>query len=54
MQVGTWRRTVKRTKVDVAVTPLVALSTRDRTVADSAFRSYGHFLGLPCSVTRTA
>jgi hypothetical protein len=48
--VGTWRRTVKRTKVEVAVTELVALSARDRTAVEAAFRPYGQFLGLPCSV----
>jgi hypothetical protein len=51
--VGTWRRTVKRTKVEVAVTELVALSTRDHTAVEAAFRPYGHFLGLPPTVTWT-
>jgi hypothetical protein len=49
--VGTWRRTVKRTKVEVAVTELVTLSTRDRTAVEAAFRPYGHFIGLAPTVT---
>jgi hypothetical protein len=52
--VGTWRRTTKRTRVDVVVTELVSLSTKDRTMVEAAFRPYGHFLGLPCAVSFTA
>ncbi len=48
--VGTWRRVAKRTKVDVTVRELVALTKKDRTLVEAAFRPYGHFLGLPCEV----
>jgi len=48
---GTWRRTTKRTRVDVTVTELVELSTKDRTVVEAAFGPYGQFLGLPCAVS---
>ena len=64
--VGTWRRTMKRTKVEVVVSELVApshaqvrggagsaLAARDRTAVEAAFRPYGQFLGLPCTVTWT-
>ena len=64
--VGTWRRTMKRTKVEVVVSELVApshaqvrggagsaLAARDRTAVEAAFRPYGQFLGLPCAVTWT-
>lgn len=52
--VGTWRRAVKRTKIDVTVTELVSLSTSERKAVESAFRPYGQFLGLPCSITWTS
>jgi hypothetical protein len=52
--VATWRRTTKRTRVDVAVTELVSLSTKDRTMVEAAFQPYGRFLGLPCAVSFAA
>lgn len=45
--VGTWRRAVKRTAVEVSVIELVTLSPRDRQTIEAALQSYGHFLGLP-------
>ena len=52
--VGTWRRTVRRGTVEITVTPLAALSTRDRTAVTAAFRPYGRFLGLTPTVTWTS
>ena len=52
--VGTWRRRVRRAAVEVTVSELVALSTTDRTAVEYAFRPYGDFLGLPCSVAWTS
>jgi hypothetical protein len=49
--VGTWRRAVKRSRVEVAVTPLTELTTKDRTATEAAFQPYGQFLVLPCTVT---
>lgn len=48
--VGTWRRVVKRTAVEVTVTELVTLSARDRTAIEAALQPYGHFLDLPVRV----
>jgi hypothetical protein len=52
--VGTWRRTTRRTKVEVTVAELVALSARDRTAVETAFSPYGQFLGLACAVGWTS
>ncbi|HEY7224000.1 MAG TPA: winged helix DNA-binding domain-containing protein [Micromonosporaceae bacterium] len=49
--VGTWRRATKRARVEVTVTPFGTLRTRDRTAVEAAFRPYGGFVGLPCTVT---
>jgi Protein of unknown function (DUF1006). len=51
--VGTWRRTVRRARVDITVTPLVPISTRDRAAVEAAFQPYGQFLGLTPTVTWT-
>jgi hypothetical protein len=48
--VGTWRRVTKRTRVEITVDPLAKLGARDRTAVEAAFRPYGHFLGLSCTV----
>jgi hypothetical protein len=52
--VGTWRRTVRKARVDVTVTGLVPLNTRQCTAIEAAFRPYGEFLGLPCAVAWSA
>jgi hypothetical protein len=49
--VGTWRRTVKRSTVQVAVTPLVTLGDKDRSAIAAAFTPYGRFVGLDPVVT---
>ena len=51
--VGTWRRTARRASVEITVTPLVTLATRDRTAVEAAFQPYGQFLGLTPTVTWT-
>jgi uncharacterized protein YcaQ len=45
--VGTWRRTVGKTRVAVTVHPLAALDAADRDRVEVALRGYARFLGLP-------
>jgi hypothetical protein len=42
--VGTWRRTLGKTSVQIAVRPLVPLGKADRTRAERAFAGYARFL----------
>ncbi|PWU46424.1 winged helix DNA-binding domain-containing protein [Micromonospora globispora] len=49
--VGTWKRTIGKTRVTVAVTPLVPFRAADRKRAEAAFEAYGRFLGLPLRFT---
>lgn len=49
--VGTWKRTVKRTRVDIAVSPFGSLNARQRSGIDRAAAAYGRFLGLDAAVT---
>ncbi len=44
--VGTWKRSVTKTKVRIAVHPLVPLNRADRTKIKKAFEGYGRFVGL--------
>lgn len=52
--VGTWKRTVKRTKggdrVVIDPAPFTKLSRPIRTALDEAFDSYGKYLGMPVEV----
>lgn len=43
---GTWKRTLKKKTVAVAVTPFAALRKKDRPALDLAAERYGRFLGL--------
>lgn len=51
--VGTWRRTVGKTRITIEVHPLVRLGERDRARVEDALRPYASFVGLPL-VTRWA
>jgi hypothetical protein len=49
--VGTWRRATRKARVEVTVTKLVTLTTKHCAAVEAAFRPYGDFLGMPCTVT---
>ena len=48
--VGTWKRTLTRKAVVVAVQPLVAFGVVDRKHTEAALQPYATFLGLPLEV----
>ncbi|MGC4806059.1 winged helix DNA-binding domain-containing protein [Micromonospora sp. DT233] len=48
--VGTWKRTLGKTKVKVAVEPLADLDAAARGRVDAALAAYAGFLGLPPAV----
>jgi hypothetical protein len=48
--VGTWKRTVTRTRIVVRMLPLVTLGTADRARAEQALQPYGRFHGRPVEV----
>ncbi|MFC8845348.1 MULTISPECIES: winged helix DNA-binding domain-containing protein [unclassified Micromonospora] len=47
---GTWKRTLGRTRVKVAVRPLVDLDAAIRARVDGALEAYAAFVGLPLTV----
>ncbi|MFI0795176.1 winged helix DNA-binding domain-containing protein [Micromonospora rubida] len=47
---GTWKRTLTKTKVKVAVRPLVDLDVATRARVDAALEAYAAFVGLPLAV----
>ncbi len=47
---GTWKRTLGKTKVKVAVRPLVDLDAATRERVDAALAAYAAFVGLPPAV----
>ncbi|MGW0504338.1 winged helix DNA-binding domain-containing protein [Micromonospora sp. NPDC003241] len=49
--VGTWKRTLAKTRVTVAVKPLVPLDPAQRTQVEQAVHRYADFLALPPRVT---
>jgi hypothetical protein len=49
--VGTWKRTLRKKAVVVAVQPLVTFTAADREQAEAALRPYAAFLELPLQVT---
>ncbi|MEI2700538.1 MAG: winged helix DNA-binding domain-containing protein [Microthrixaceae bacterium] len=49
--VGTWKRAVKKTRVDVIVSPFGELNARQRKGVDRAAADYARFLGLDPNVT---
>ncbi|KXK61607.1 hypothetical protein AWW66_12770 [Micromonospora rosaria] len=51
--VGTWKRTVAKTRVSVTVHPLVALAPATRAQVETALTGYATFLGLPLTLTWT-
>ena len=48
---GTWKRTIGKTRLTVAVTPLIPFRAADRKRTEAAFEAYGGFLGLPLQFT---
>jgi hypothetical protein len=49
--IGTWRRAVKRTSVEVTAMPFDKTGPTDRSAIERSFAAYGRFLGMPCEVT---
>lgn len=49
--VGIWKRAVKKSRVDIEVTPFGSLNARQRKGVDRAAGEYGAFIGLDTSVT---
>ncbi|MFB9238845.1 winged helix DNA-binding domain-containing protein [Plantactinospora siamensis] len=49
--IGTWKRTLGRTRTTVEVFPLVRLGTRERARIEAAFTPYGRYLGQPLAFT---
>ncbi|MBX7159420.1 MAG: winged helix DNA-binding domain-containing protein [Acidimicrobiia bacterium] len=49
--VGTWKRAVKRARVEIAVTPFASFGARLRKGVEQAAAGYGRFLGLDAAVT---
>ncbi|TCB97325.1 winged helix DNA-binding domain-containing protein [Micromonospora zingiberis] len=52
--VGTWKRSLGKTRVSIAVRPLVDLTPGVRGQVETALGRYADFLGLPLAVTWTA
>lgn len=50
--VGTWQRTLRKTKVMVTFEPFTSLSPTQMETAVAAAESYGRFLGLPVEISR--
>ena len=48
--VGIWKRTLGKTRVQIAVQPLVPLRKTDRARIERAFEGYGRFVGRPPEV----
>ncbi|MEO3777441.1 winged helix DNA-binding domain-containing protein [Micromonospora sp. B11E3] len=48
--VGTWKRSVGKTRVKLSVRPLAALDASTRARAEDALTAYARFLGLPPAV----
>jgi hypothetical protein len=49
--VGTWKRTLRKTKVLVSLNPFTSLSATQMEAAAVAAEPYGHFLGLPVEIS---
>lgn len=49
--VGTWKRSVKRTRLEVVVSSFGPLDARQRTGIDRAAEAYGRFLGLDAAAS---
>lgn len=49
--VGTWQRTVRKTKVLVSLDPFESLSPAQLEAAAVAAEPYGGFLGLPVEIS---
>lgn len=45
--IGTWKRTIAKSQVNVAVHPLVSLTGAERSRVEAAFGAYGRFMGQP-------
>jgi hypothetical protein len=49
--IGTWKRTLTKTKTAVTVQPLIRLNAGERTRIEDALKPYAHFTGRPLQVT---
>lgn len=49
--IGGWRRTISRSGVTIAPTPLLPLTAQQRSALESAASAYGAFLSLPAGLT---
>jgi hypothetical protein len=49
--IGGWRRTLKKTQVEVQAKMLVPLRSQDRIALHAATEAYGRFLGLSAILT---
>ena len=47
MVIGTWKRTISKTRVQITVQPLVPLRKTDRIRIDKAFEEYARFIQRP-------
>ena len=50
MVIGTWKRTISKTRVQITVQPLVPLRKTDRIRIDKAFEEYARFIQRPPDV----
>jgi hypothetical protein len=48
--IATWKRTLKKSAVEIAITPLYALSAADHAAIAEAAQAFGAFVGLPVSL----
>jgi hypothetical protein len=48
--IGTWKRTVGKTRTTVKVQPLVTLGATDRARVEEALQPYGRFIGQPLRI----
>jgi hypothetical protein len=52
--VGTWKPTVRKQAVELAVQPLRRLTRAEQDIVQAAARGYGTFLGLPATLRHSA
>jgi hypothetical protein len=49
---GSWKRTIKRDRVDITATPFAAFTNREQRAIALEAERYGAFLGLPVAVAQ--
>jgi hypothetical protein len=45
--IGTWKRSARKTRIDLEARPLVPLGAADRARVEAAFEPFARFIGLP-------